>query len=578
MQDEPPEFIQTSKVQLPARSLHEIDIPEFDFTDVTNSSGLDFVHVNGAYGERLLPETMGSGIAFFDYDLDGDQDLLLVNSTYWSWHLYEKKEDSRTRLFQNDGAGNFFDVTEDSLDVTLYGMGVAVGDFDGDRYPDLFITALGVNRLLRNKQGTAFVDVTDQFLVGGDPSSWSTCATFFDYDQDGDLDLFVCNYVSWSQEIDQSVNFQLTGIGRAYGPPTDFAGTQNWLYRNDGDAFTDVSDAAGIFVSNAATGDPIGKALAVLPLDLDDDFDTDLVIANDTVRNFVYVNQGDGTFSEEGIARGIAFDNGGAATGAMGIDATTVGQERHLAIAIGNFANEMTSYYVRRGSAELFSDDAIVSGIGAATRSRLTFGVFFADFDRDGRDEFFSLNGHVEPAITQVQASQSYEQSPQLFWACGPTCARYFAEVSLASPLAAPIAGRSAAYADIDSDGDLDFAISEVGGKVRLYRNDTTTANNWLRVLPLDVEYKRPVFNARVEVHTNSSIIEKELTPTRGYLSQMELPLTFGVGTLESVPVVKITWPDGKFDEYRNLRTNTSHELQRTPVLSQGSSDKSTEN
>ena len=555
--------VEEQATQLPVVEYTASGTPDFLFTDITQEAGIDFTHVNGAYGERLLPETMGSGVAFFDYDLDGDEDLLLINSTRWSEDKTDSTEDSRSRLFENDGSGKFTDVTESKLDLTIYGMGVAVGDYNGDGYPDIFVTAVGKNKLLRNLEGERFVDVTNAMGVGGDESSWSTCATFLDYDQDGDLDLFVCNYVDWSPEIDRNVNFQLTGIGRAYGPPTDFAGTQNWLYLNDGSSFIDVSMTSGVFVTNQATGQPVGKALAVLPLDLDDDSDTDLVVANDTVRNFVYINQGNGQFIEEGIERGIAFDSGGAATGAMGIDGTYIHDIQSLAIAIGNFANEMTSYYVRRDSDELFSDDAIISGIGAPTRSRLTFGVFFADLNLDGLSDFFSVNGHVEPEIQQVQTSQHYRQRPQIFWACGPRCGRYYFEVEQIGDLNTPKAGRAAAYADIDQDGDLDIVVSEVAGRTSLYRNDNAVLNNWIRVKPLSSE-GHPLFNSKVLVTSSNKTQKMEMTPTRSYLSQVELALTFGLGQISKVDQIIVEWPDGTQSEFTDVQVNQLFQPMKT--------------
>ena len=551
-------------LELPVVPATSVEVPAFHFTDITSLAGIEFTHVNGSYGERLLPETMGSGIAFFDYDLDGDQDLLLLNSTHWPWHPYEATQAHTSKLYNNDGLGNFTDVTAHTLNLDVYGMGVAVGDYDGDTYPDVFITAVGENKLLRNVEGKQFQDVTSEVNLSGATNDWSTCATFFDFDGDLDLDLFVCNYVEWSREIDQSVNFQLTGIGRAYGPPTDFGGTQNKLYRNDLGTFVDVSDQSGIYVNHRTTQQPVGKALAVLPLDIDGDVDTDLVIANDTVRNFIYINQGDGTFIEDGIRRGIAFDSGGAATGAMGIDASYIGSEHFLAIAIGNFANEMTSFYVRRGQSDLFSDDAIVSGIGAPSRATLTFGVLFADFDLDGKDEFLSLNGHVEPEINRVQSSQQFKQPPQLFWACSGSCPRQYLEATAIGDLKNPKAGRALSAADIDGDGDLDLAISEVGGDFVLLRNDYSGSNSWVRINLIYREKNLQGLNAQVSVYTDVGSQKKEVTPTKSYLSQVELPLTFGLGVATHIVKIEVRWPDGTLDTYENLATNRVHSLKAT--------------
>ena len=339
-----------------------VEAPRIVFTDIATEAGIDFTHVSGAYGERLLPETMGGGVAFLDYDSDGHQDLLLVNSGHWPWRE-TATTDGSLRLYRNRGDGRFDDVSDAAgLDWTFYGMGVAVGDYDADGRTDLFVTAVGRNRLLRNIDGERFEDATADAGVAGADDAWSTGAAFFDADGDGDLDLFVCNYVGWSPEIDRAVDFRLTGIGRAYGPPTDFPGTDSYLYRNDGGVFADVSAEAGVEVANPSTGAPVGKALAVHPVDVDDDGLLDLIVANDTVRNFVFLNQGEGRFREVGIDTGLAFDTTGSATGAMGVDALRFG-EAMLGVAIGNFANEMSSFYVKRGQERVFSDDVIVAGM-----------------------------------------------------------------------------------------------------------------------------------------------------------------------------------------------------------------------
>ena len=227
------------------------------------------------------------------------------------------------------------------LDLKLYGMGVAVGDFDADGWLDLFVTGVGENRLMRDVEGRAFEDATADFNLIGDEDDWSTCATFLDYDKDDNLDSFVCNYVEWSPEIDREVDYRLTRVGRAYGPPSDFPGNFSILYRNDGEVFTDVSSASGIEVTNAA-----GKALAVMAIDVNEDGWTDLIVANDTVRNFLFINEHDGTFSEEGLNYGFAFDPSGLATGAMGIDVGNFANDAKLGVLMGNFANEMSSFYV----------------------------------------------------------------------------------------------------------------------------------------------------------------------------------------------------------------------------------------
>ena len=532
----------------PVAVVEEVRPPGVRFTDVTGAAGIDFHHVNGAYGDKLLPETMGSGAAFFDYDGDGDQDLLLINGDYWPDRIEPGTPRPTMKLYQNDGGGKFADVTEAAgLAVPLYGMGVAVADYDNDGDADLFLTAYGSNHLFRN-DGARFTDVTAGAGVAGDETDWSTSAAFFDMDNDADLDLFVANYVQWTRQIDLEVNFQLTGIGRAYGPPNAYQGTWNVLYRNNGDGtFTDVSGSSGIRVDNPATGAPMGKALAVVPVDIDRDGRLDLLVANDTVQNFLFHNRGDGTFDERGSEFGVAFDRDGRATGAMGADAAYFRNGAELGFAIGNFANEMTSLYVTQGSEPPLTDEAIVEGIGPASRMALTFGLFFFDYDLDGRLDLLQANGHLEGDINRVQSSQHYRQPPQLFWNCGDGCRTSF----LAQPADAngefgtPLVGRGAAFADIDADGDLDVVITQNGDAAVLLRNDQALGHHWLRVKLTGTGVNRDAIGTRVEVQAGGVSQMRLLMPSRSYLSQVEPVLTFGLGTADRVDRVEVFWPDG---------------------------------
>src|SRR6266511_3998934 len=278
------------------------DIPAAKFSDITREAGITFVHNNGAYGDKLLPETMGGGVAFFDFDNDGAPDLLFINSTYWPGHVPGGRKPTTAALYHNDGKGRFTDVTAGSgLDVSFYGMGVAIGDYDNDGLDDVFITAVGGNHLFHNRGKGKFEELTDQAGVAGSSSDWSTCAAWMDYDNDGKLDLFVGNYVQWSKEIDFQADNRLVGVGRAYGRPMNFPGTSPRLYHNDGGGrFSDVSVQAGIRIKNKATGLPMAKTLGVAPVDLDGDGWIDLVVANDTVQNFVFHNERTGTFKEIG--------------------------------------------------------------------------------------------------------------------------------------------------------------------------------------------------------------------------------------------------------------------------------------
>ncbi len=524
--------------------------PVVHFTDVTRQAGITFSHFNGATGAKLLPETLGGGGAFFDLDRDGDPDLVLINGTSWPGDPQRPHAPTVT-VYRNVGGGRFVDVSASAgPGLDFYGMGVAVGDYDGDGWTDVFVTAVGGNHLLRNVEGR-LLDVTAKAHVAGASDAWSTGAAFFDMDRDGDLDLFVCNYVRWSPEIDRKVGYQLTGVGRAYGPPLNYQGTYSYLYRNDGNGtFTDVSASAGTHIDNAATGAPAGKALAVMPIDIDGDGATDLLVANDTVRKFLFHNRGGGTFEEVGEAWGLAYDRDGNATGAMGVDAAVFRNDGELGFVVGNFANEMTSLYVSQGDPTLFVDEAITEGIGAPTRRVLKFGVLFLDYDLDGRLDLLEANGHLEEAIDRVDPSQTYRQSAQLFWNAGPDAERTFALVDPASTgdLARPIVGRGSAFADVDGDGDLDVLLLQVGGAPLLLRNDQQLGNHWLRVRLEGKGGKgggREAIGAWVELTAGGVTQRRMVTPNRSYLSQSELPLTFGLGKTAHIDSLVVVWPDG---------------------------------
>ncbi len=538
------------------------DVPVVPFTDVTAEAGIDFVHVNGAAGEALLPETMGAGGAFFDVDRDGDQDLLLVNSTTWYAVLSDAEVGPGTgpvmSLYENDGAGKFKDRTAGSgLEVSFYGTGVAVGDVNGDGWTDVFVSAVGSNRLFRNMEGGRFEDVTATAGVAGADTEWSSSSAFFDADGDGDLDLLVGNYVRWSREIDIEVDYTLTGVGRAYGPPVNYGGTTMDLYRNDGSGvFTDVSEEAGMHILNPATDTPVAKTLGLAPVDIEGDGDIDVVVANDTVRNFLLVNDGSGVFTEDGELYGLAYGRDGAATGAMGADAADFRNDGELGFAIANFANEMTSLYVSQGDPTLWSDEAITAGIGAPSRRVLSFGLFFFDYDLDGRLDLLQVNGHLEDDIEVVEPSQQYRQAPQLFWNAGPAAASTFVPVEPApgDGLTRELVGRGSSYADIDGDGDLDVLLLQTGDRPLLLRNDQETGHRWLRfLLRGDGErVNRDAIGAWVEVEQETAagpvVQRRRVMPTRSYQSQVEPIVTIGLGDLVSADElerVEVLWPDG---------------------------------
>ncbi len=554
--------------------------PIVRFTDVTRDAGILFQHHNGARGEKLLPETMGAGVAAFDADGDGDADLLFINGNDWPGsHSSELRSGPppTAALYRNDtmpgGPMRFIDVTAGSgLDIPLYGQGVACGDFDNDGRVDVYITAVGGNRLFHNLGPDAtgrphFQDVTGPSGVGVSGADWSTAAAWVDIDNDGDLDLFVGNYVGWTPELDREVNNQLTGFGRAYGRPWNFPGSFPRLYRNDGPIgpagatrFTDVTAASGLQMRNPATELPMAKTLAVAPVDLNADGWIDFVVANDTVQNFVFTNRHNGTFREVGAMLGLAFDSFGQARGAMGIDSARFRvDDPSLGIAIGNFANEMNALYVgsNRRDELVFADHAITEGLGPASQTFLKFGLFFFDYDLDGRLDVLTANGHIEEEVAKVQAGVTYRQPAQLFWNAGTVGGgRTYISVDTnhaGADLFQPLVGRGSAYADFDGDGDLDVVMTQVNGPPLLLRNDQRLGHSWIRLRLIGVHSNRDAIGAWISVRSGAHTLSRQVMPTKSYLSQSELPVTIGLGAKGKVDQITVTWPGGQVQRVENV-------------------------
>ena len=505
--------------------------PALPFKDITASAGIDFTHDDGARGEKLLPETMGSGCAFIDVDSDGDNDLLLASGRPWKW-TDEKPPVSTLRLWLNDGSGQFVEATGDwRLQIDAYCTGLAVGDVDADGDQDVFIAAVGPDLLLLN-QGDHFA-VSENAGVSGEADAWSSSAGFFDADADGDLDLFVCQYVQWSPQKDLEVDYRLTGVGRAYGPPTNFEGSPCRLLLNDGSGFfEDFSDKAGLRTAEISRST---KALAMLTTDFDLDGDIDVIVANDTTRNFVFRNNGQAQFDEVGVECGLAYDANGSATGAMGLDLCDYRNDGGLGIAVANFSAEMTGLYRSMPSSDLFIDESVNEGIGPPSRKALSFGLLFIDADLDGRQDLLQANGHLEEEISTVQPGQEYRQQAQLFWNRGPG-AGCFIEVPAndTGDLSTPAVGRGLASADIDGDGDLDLLLTQVGEPVRLLRNDQSTGHQWIRVRTEGISP-----GSWIECRQGESVQRQMIGTTRSYLSQCEAVSTFGLG--KSTEPVSIT-------------------------------------
>jgi hypothetical protein len=512
---------------------------DFQLTDVTAAAGIGFRHNNGAFGSKYLPETLGAGCAFLDYDGDGWLDILLVNGTNWPGHRGPR---STMALYRNNRNGTFTDVTERAgLSVEMYGMGVAVGDYNNDGFPDLLVTAVGQNRLFRNDGRGRFTDVTTQAGLGG-RSAFSTSALWFDYDRDGLLDLLVCNYVKWSPEHD--VFCSLDGKAKSYCTPEAYHGETCWLFRNRGNGtFEDVTAKSGIF-------DSTSKSLGAALLDYDHDGWPDLLIANDTQPNKLYRNLRNGTFEDVAVKAGVAFSEDGKARAGMGVDAADFDNSGGTGIAITNFDNEMMALY-QPGARGSYRDIAAKAGVGPASRKSLGFGCAFADFDLDGHLDLVAVNGHIDETIRQIRGSIGYAQPPLLFLNDGRGGFRDIA-AQAGSGFASPKVGRGLALGDFDRDGDLDLLITTNGGGAFLYRNEVKAGNRSLRLRLVGTKSNRDAIGAVARVFTPEGTQTRMVKTGSSYLSQSELAVTFGLGRRESARVV-VEWPSGVTQEFKNL-------------------------
>ncbi|HEX3126615.1 MAG TPA: CRTAC1 family protein [Thermoanaerobaculia bacterium] len=496
------------------------------FTDITTAAGIKFVHNSGRAGKKLLPETMGAGVALFDADNDGWLDILFVNGRDW-----KPGRKSLQAFYRNNRNGTFTDASKGSgLDVELYGMGVAVGDYDNDGLQDVYITALEGDRLFRNLGKGKFQDVTAASGIRN--ANFGTSAAWLDYDKDGRLDLFVANYVQWS--ADKDLWCSLDGSTKSYCTPESYKATNSKLFRNAGGGkFQDVSQKAGM-------AEP-GKALGVAVLDFNMDGWPDLFVANDTQPNKLYRNNKDGRFVEEGLEAGVAFNEEGVARGAMGVDAADYDRSGRPHLLVGNFSNEMLALYHNEGSG-VFVDEAPASSVGRASLLTLTFGAFFFDYDLDGLLDIFAANGHIEEEINRVQPRIQYRQPPLLFRNLGKG---KFEPVTAAGQLSQPLVARGAAYGDIDRDGDLDVVLTTNHGPARLYRNDGGNANRWLRIRTVGAKSNRDGIGTVVRVTSASGKQWSMVRSGSSYCSQSDLALTFGLGKDPGATSIEVDWPSG---------------------------------
>jgi hypothetical protein len=519
--------------------------PGFRVVDVTAAAGIQFQHNSGAFGAKYLPETLGSGCAFLDYDGDGWLDILLVNGTDWPGHKRRNtpNRNSTMRLYRNNRNGTFTDVTEKAgLAVPMYGMGVAVADYDNDGFPDIFVTAVGQSRLFHNTGQGRFMDVTEKAGLGG-RDSFSTSAMWFDYDRDGRLDLFVCNYVKWSAEHD--VFCSVDGTHKSYCTPEAYHGSTCWLFRNKGDGtFEDVTAKSGIF-------DTTSKSLGVALLDYDRDGWPDVLVANDTQPNKLYRNLKNGTFEDVAVRAGVAFSADGKARAGMGVDVADFDNSGSPGIVITNFDNEMIALY-RQSRGGTYTDVALESGVGKASRNSLGFGCGFFDADLDGRLDLLAVNGHIDETVRNIRSNVGYAQAPQLFLNQGKGGFRDVA-AEAGRDFAAPKVGRGAAWGDFDRDGDVDLLITTNQGPAFLYRNDVTNGNRSLRVRLIGTKSNRDAIGAVVRLSTPEGTQSRMVKSGSSYLCQSELAVTFGLGKRTNADRLVIEWPSGLVEDYKNL-------------------------
>jgi hypothetical protein len=513
------------------------------FRDITQQAGIHFVHNNAAFGKKYLPETMGPGVAFIDYDNDGWPDIFLVNGTNWPG---QPSKHSTPKLYHNNHNGTFTDVTHKAgLDIELFGMGVAIGDYDNDGFDDIFITALGQSRLFHNNGNGTFTDVTQKAGLAG-LQEFSTSAAWVDYDKDGKLDLVVGNYVQWS--IAGDLYCTLDGKSKSYCTPESYKGAAIRLWHNRGDGtFEDATQKAGV-------GDPTSKTLGVAILDYDNDGWPDILLSNDTQPNKLYRNNGNGTFTEKAVVAGVAFSEDGVARAGMGVDAADYDHSDAPSILITNFANQMVSLYHNEGRG-LFVDEAPRSDVGRDSLLTLGFGCFFFDYDLDGWPDIFIANGHIDSDIERVQPNVKYAMPPHLFRNLGKG---KFQEVtkSLGKSFNVPRVGRGAAYADIDNTGRLDLLLSTNGGPVYLFLNEATgaaAANKSLRVKLVGTKSNRDGIGAVVKISSGGVTQSQMLRSGSSYLSASELVLTFGLGQSDKVDSLEVRWPSGQLDKLSNI-------------------------
>ncbi|MGQ8338613.1 CRTAC1 family protein [Sunxiuqinia sp. A32] len=534
----------------------EVSEVSFRFIDITNEAGIFFKHTTGAFGQKWMPETVGSGGGFFDYDNDGLLDIFLVNSKEWDGHAASQNE-AKSKLYRNKGDGTFQDVSEKALiNFSLYGMGSYFADYDADGDLDIYITAVGENKLLRN-DGGKFTDVTQQLKVTGNNTginavpAWSTGAAWVDVDRDGWLDLFVASYVKWTPETD--IYITRDGKNKSYATPDVYEGESCRLYRNiKGKYFEDITEKAGVLNHE-------GKSLGVAIADFNNDNWPDMVVSNDTQPNFLYMNNGDGTFTDKAVVAGIGYDENGRARAGMGIDVADISNDGNLAIAIGNFSQEPLSLYTQLAAGELFQDRAGPARLTRSSLLQLTFGLLFCDFDLDGYQDLMTVNGHIEPQINDIQKDITFEQKPQVF--CNLSGRYIDVSDQAGGVFDEPIVGRGIATGDYDNDGDMDVLITVNGGSPKLLRNNLADESNFVVIRLKGKHPNMQAIGAKLYLYAGGIRQQRMVKTGSSYLSQSDVNTTiFGLGDATTVDSLKIIWPtSGSVKKLLSMEINKLH-------------------
>ncbi len=494
-----------------------------------------------------MPEVETPGCAFVDYNIDGRPDILLLNGADWP-EVRSDREHSRCALYRNDGGGKFTDVTAGSgLDIEMHTMGVAVGDYDNDGYPDLYITCvLGSCHLFHNDHNGHFTDVTIQAGVDNN-GKWGSGAAWIDYDRDGKLDLVVGNYCKWTPKTD--IFCTVFKGKKSYCTPNVYDGESLRLYHQERDGrFRDVTAQAGL------TYTP-GKSWGIVALDFDDDGWPDIAVANDMEPNCLFHNQKNGTFKEIGVESGIALGENGNAKAGMGIDCADIDNSGRPSLLISNFSGEGLSLFRNLGAGQ-FNESSHAWEIADASLLRMGWGLFFFDYDLDGRIDALVANGHLYENVHEFQPDVTYAEAPLLFRNVGSKFQETAAQCG--PDLAKPMVARGAAYADIDGDGDLDILLMGNNGRPRLLRNDGGNANGWLRVKTVGSQSNRDGIGAKLVADVGGIKQTRWVHSGSSFLSSCEMTVTFGIGNARKVDRLTVSWPSGHVDNYADLPAKTT--------------------